>query len=144
MKGSANSQTGFTAVELLITLFIAAAFLLAGYQLSTQVLRDSTDADKVARVSLVTYEKLRKEVAKVPAKPDNGVGCTTLSIPPDPDAIIADEQVSVDDVGTVTLSAIVSCPLGAATSADLFLIRVTASYKDGQATKTLSHASYAN
>ena len=36
------STAGFTAVELLVTLFVAAAFLLAGYQLFNFVIRDGS------------------------------------------------------------------------------------------------------
>jgi len=35
-----NKQAGFSAVELLITLFVAAAFLVAGYSLYNVVIKD--------------------------------------------------------------------------------------------------------
>ena len=53
-------QEGFTAVELLVTLFIAAAFLIAGYQLFSVVVRDGGATRAEAKAANVAYDYLRK------------------------------------------------------------------------------------
>ena len=55
-----DSEAGFTAVELLITLFIAVIFLGAAYQLYTVVIGDSAEARFRARASNAAYAELRK------------------------------------------------------------------------------------
>lgn len=57
------AQAGFTAVELLITLFIAAAFLAVGYQLYGVIIKDSGEARDRARASNISYQQLRKIAA---------------------------------------------------------------------------------
>lgn len=52
-------QSGFSAVELLISLFIAVAFIGAGYQLYAVVLKDGSDAKLRARANDIAYDKLR-------------------------------------------------------------------------------------
>ena len=46
-----SNQSGFTAVELLITLFIAVAFIATGYQLYTAILKDSAETRNQANAS---------------------------------------------------------------------------------------------
>lgn len=131
-------QEGFTAVELLITLFIAAVFLFAGYQLYTQVNKESADADKTAKVSNVGYELLRTKVADITAAyPD---GCVNASISPQPANIVQ----TIAGVGSVTFVTTISCPQGVSSSTDLFYVRVVGSFSSGGATRTVTHATYAN
>ena len=47
-------NNGFTAVELLITLFVASIFLFTGYQLYAQVIRDGQEAANLSEMSNVT------------------------------------------------------------------------------------------
>jgi hypothetical protein len=53
-------DAGFTAVELLITLFVAAAFLIAAYQLFNVVIRDGGQARAESRAGNVAYDYLRQ------------------------------------------------------------------------------------
>lgn len=46
------SQTGFSAVELMITLFIAFVFVMMGYQLYTVTLMDGKKSDNQAQADL--------------------------------------------------------------------------------------------
>ena len=59
------NQQGFTAVELLVTLFIAAAFLIAGYQLFSLVVRDGGATRAEAKAANVAYDYLRKYAPSV-------------------------------------------------------------------------------
>jgi prepilin-type N-terminal cleavage/methylation domain-containing protein len=132
-------EKGFTAVELLITLFIAAIFLFAGYQLYIQVLKDGADASKTALMSNAVYERLRKEIATV--TDNNPAGCTTSTLSPYPKT----ETPTISGFSSVTYTVSVSCPMGTAKQADLFLVSVSSSYNDSTATtKVLKHATYAN
>lgn len=55
-----RAQSGFTAVELLITLFVAAAFLIAAYQLFNVVIRDGGQARAESRAGNIAYDYLRQ------------------------------------------------------------------------------------
>jgi prepilin-type N-terminal cleavage/methylation domain-containing protein len=57
---SRRLQQGFTAVELLITLFIAAAFLIAGYQLFSIVIKDGGDTRAESKAANVAYDYMRQ------------------------------------------------------------------------------------
>lgn len=60
MKKLQVNEAGFSAVELLITLFIAAAFLLTGYQLYGIIIEDGGNARVQAKASNIAYDNLRK------------------------------------------------------------------------------------
>lgn len=55
-----SSQQGFSAVELLITLFVAVAFIATGYQLYSTIVKDGGEARFRARASNLAYENLRR------------------------------------------------------------------------------------
>lgn len=54
------SQQGFSAVELLITLFVAVAFIATGYQLYSTIVKDGGEARFRARASNLAYDNLRR------------------------------------------------------------------------------------
>lgn len=130
-------QRGFTAVELLITLFIASVFLFAGYQLYTQVTRDGNDADRTARLSNEVYERMRLESAKVTAA--NPSGCPAGLASP-----AADPSTTVGGVPNVIITVTYSCPAGTSPVYDLFLIDVSASFTVNGVAQKVEHATYAN
>jgi prepilin-type N-terminal cleavage/methylation domain-containing protein len=53
-------QSGFTVVELLITLFVASAFLVAGFQLYNAIIKDGGNTRSESRVSNTAYDYLRR------------------------------------------------------------------------------------
>lgn len=55
---------GFTAVELLITLFVAALFIISGYQLYAVATADSADIRERSLASNIGYKYLRIAEAK--------------------------------------------------------------------------------
>ena len=55
-----TKDSGFTAVELLITLFVAAAFLVSGYQLYALIIKDGGQTRSDARASNVAYDYMRR------------------------------------------------------------------------------------
>lgn len=58
-----NRQDGFSAVELLITLFIAAIFLAAGYMLFSAIMRDAAAARQQAQASNIAYDYTERHAA---------------------------------------------------------------------------------
>jgi prepilin-type N-terminal cleavage/methylation domain-containing protein len=96
MDTNTTQQSGFSAVELLITLFIAALFVLAGSQLYTYVYASGVEANQRARASTVGYEYMRSK-PPAPASP-----CTpnTETFP----------TVTVSGLKNVTITVAVTCP----------------------------------
>jgi len=104
-----RKQSGFTAVELLITLFVAAAFLIAAYQLFNLVVKDGGATRAQSRAANIAYDYLRQysdSATTIPctaSTPFNGAvsvdGLTNVNIEVDvtclPDAITSLSQVTV-------------------------------------------------
>lgn len=96
-----NKQAGFSAVELLITLFIAAAFIGTGAQLYSVIIQNSDEARTRARASNIAYDNLRRYAAKT-TNP-----CTAVSPSPTP-TIPANSGLD-----SASISVTISCPYGA-------------------------------
>jgi Tfp pilus assembly protein PilV len=65
--GQKQSTAGFTAVELLITLFVAVAFLVSGYTLYNTIIYSSGQARQQSMASNIAYNYLRQVAATVTA-----------------------------------------------------------------------------
>lgn len=120
MKNKIDScSSGFTAVELLTTLFIAAAFLMSGYQLYNLIIKDGGETRAQARASNAAYDYLQryKSTATNP--------CTVQT----PLTNSAEQVTSLTDV-TVTVA--ISCPYVANPSISKVL--VTLNYGNPQLT----------
>lgn len=122
-----STESGFTAIELLITLIIASMFLFAGYQLYTQVQRDGADANRAASVSGLTVNRLQST-----ARTLSGTCASTL-----------ETQATVNEpgVGSVLYKQKIDCPNPTGTP-NLKLIRITAEYQSNP-TRSVTHAIYA-
>lgn len=116
-----RGDSGFTAVELLITLFVAAAFLVAGYQLFNVVIQDGGETRAEARAANVAYDYMRRysEAATNP--------CATATP-------LSNSSITVDSLTDVTLTVALSCPQADAPS--LSRIDVTITYNSPQKTTT--------
>lgn len=95
-----NEQYGFSAVELLITLFVAAAFLISGYQLYAVVMKDSGEARLRAKAANLASDYLQRYKSSA-TKP-----CSTSSYTP------LTNSNSEPGLSNVTLSVDISCPYG--------------------------------
>lgn len=95
------TESGFTAVELLVTLFVAAAFLIAGYQLFTVVIRDGGETRAESLASNVAYDYLRQYAGNV---------TTPCSV----QAPLVNEPITIDTLVNVTATVEISCPNPAA------------------------------
>ncbi|MDB5187271.1 MAG: hypothetical protein JWM07_743 [Candidatus Saccharibacteria bacterium] len=119
-----NTQSGFSAIELLISLFIAVAFVSAGYQLYAVILKDGSEAKLRATANDIAYERLRAYSAQA-TNP-----CTTIT----PTATLP--TPSGLPPGT-TIAASITCPYG---SNPVSKIAVTILY--GTPQKEVTHATY--
>lgn len=118
---------GFSAVELLITLFIASVFLIAGHQLYSTIIRDSGAARQKARASNIAYDYLRRYSVTATTPCASSTPVDNVALTPDPEGLV---NVSA----TVTYS----CPQGGLI--DLVKTQVTIRY--GTDGGEVSHAVY--
>ena len=123
MTARPHTSAGFSAVELLITLFIVAAFLMVGYQLYAVITRDSVVVRQQASASNVAARYLEEHSASAPAT------CTAQTL--------LDESITEDGVPNAHVIVVRSCPSGA--PAGLSRIAVTVRYGDDQ---EVHHARY--
>lgn len=118
-------QAGFTAVELLITLFVAAAFLVAGYQLYSVIIKDSGQTRGEARASNVAYDYIRRYTSSA-TNP-----CTT-STP------VNNATITVAGISAVTVTVAITCPYTSQTS--LSKVEATVLYNTPQ--QTVKYATF--
>ncbi|MEP7204969.1 MAG: hypothetical protein ABI716_02145 [Candidatus Saccharibacteria bacterium] len=121
-----RQQTGFSAVELLITLFVAVAFLVAGYQLYSLIIKDSGQTRSEARASNVAYDYMRR-LSVLPAG-----NCTAGTALPT-------TSITVTGLSAVTVTVVVTCPY-AAPSNNVSKVDVTVLYNSPQ--QTMKYSTY--
>ena len=119
-----NKKTGFSAVELLVTLFVASLFLVSGYQLYTLIIRDGGETKAQAKADNVAYEYLKKYESAA-TNP-----CTT-STP------LNSQSITVANLSNVTITVAVTCPYTSNTS--ISKVNVTINYNGSN---TQQEASY--
>ena len=129
MKKIINIQSGFSAVELLITLFIAAAFLISGYQLYAVVIKDGGEARMQSRAGNVANEYLSQYSlnATNPCSVNPGV------LPQPNEAV-----TNITGLSNVKRTISISCPYG--TTSPISKVSVTVTY--GSPVQTIKSATY--
>lgn len=133
-------QAGFSAVELLITLFIAAIFLLAGYVLWNQVLSLGLDTERQARASNIAYEFLRRDWSQVDCTDEDVI----TDIDPETDVL------SISGLQNPTARIVVSCPYKATATSDgtepttIMKISSAVEYDSLGKRVKVTHATYVN
>ncbi len=120
-----KDEQGFSAIELLISLFIAAAFIFTGYQLFSVVMKDGNTARLRSRAGNVAYENLQKY------SPSTTAPCTALS---------SASPTAPSDLPAATISVTFSCPYGTASSTTR--IQVVVSYGFETPKQTVMEAIY--
>lgn len=120
-----NKQSGFTAVELLVTLFVAAVFLASGYQLYNLMMKDSGETRTRSKASNVAYDYLQQYKAKA-TNP-----CTTTPS-------LSTTPISISGLSDATVAVDITCPYPLTTSVSK--ITVTIKYSNPQ--KTVVNATY--
>lgn len=120
-----RNQSGFSAVELLITLFVAAAFLIAGYQLFNVVIKDGGETRAEAKASNIAYDYLRR-YSNAATNP-----CTSQTA-------LANLPITVQDLVDVSISVNISCPQTDTPT----LSKVEAIVTYGDASSTVRYATF--
>lgn len=72
-----SKQEGFSAVELLITLFIGFMFIMMGYQLYSTIIADSGESRQRAAANNLAYAELRKYAGSTAAQPGSTSSCNS-------------------------------------------------------------------
>lgn len=112
-----NTQSGFTIVELLITLFVAGIFLVAGFQLFNLVIKDGGKARADTRASNVAYDYMRRYSLSA-TNP-----CTALT-----PLTSTGTPISVSGLSSVIAYVSITCPYAALTNVST--VSVTILYND--------------
>jgi len=120
-----KKQSGFTAVELLITLFIAAAFLMSGYQLYSLIMKDGGEVRATAKASNVVYDYLQRYKTSATSP-------CTASTP------LTNQAITVDTLASVTVSVDITCPF----SSTMTVTKVQVTLKYGNPQQTVINSTY--
>lgn len=122
---SGRYRQGFTSVELLITLFIAAAFLMSGYQLYGLIIKDGGETRTQAKASNVIYDYLQRYKATVADT------CT-------PQTPLTNQSIVVDGLADATITISITCPYVGVTSVS----KIIATIQYGHPQQTISNSTY--
>lgn len=92
-----TKESGMTVVELLITLFVASAFLISGFQLYTAIIRDGGESRAQARASSVVDDYLKQY------KLEATEYCTEQTP-------LVNEPIESEGLNSATISVTITCP----------------------------------
>lgn len=130
-------EPGFSAIELLITIFVGVAFLASGYQLYSAVVRNGADTRSQTTASNIAYDYMRRNI---PAVSNPCVAST-----PVPTTTVTDTTPSTIPAAFIqlspTINVTITCPYGTASGTSLVTSTVT--YGNTTPTKQVQHAIYA-
>jgi Tfp pilus assembly protein PilV len=121
-----NLSNGFSAIELLITLFIASAFLISGYQLYAVVIKDSGNARMLARAANISEDYLNQYKSRA-TNP-----CIVVQPLP------TNYDITVDGLPNATVTVTITCPYAA--TATVSKISVTIKYGNDSPQKEVVNA----
>lgn len=121
------SHAGFSAVELLITLFIAVAFIATGYQLFSIITKNGSEVRTQAIASNIAYQNLQRYSA-LATNP-----CVATNSPSPTPTIPSGTALSN---ASITVS--MSCPYGTT----IAITKVSVSVKYGSPQQEVVHATY--
>ncbi|HEU0266827.1 MAG TPA: hypothetical protein VFQ70_04320 [Candidatus Saccharimonadaceae bacterium] len=120
-----NRAHGFTTAELLISIFVGAAFILTGYQLYGIIAGNSSTTQQQAAASNLAYADLQVAAGQVSAT------CTVPS--PNPSTAPVPSGTALPPGSTVSTT--MSCPFG--TTSSISEVTVTVNYGTSQVTHAL-------
>lgn len=93
-----NKQLGFSAIELMITLFIAVSFFTTGFQIYSLITTDGDETRSRNRANNIVYDYLQRY------KPDPAVACVAAQP-------VNNQAVTATNLTNVTVSITISCPV---------------------------------
>jgi prepilin-type N-terminal cleavage/methylation domain-containing protein len=112
-----DESPGFTIVEVLVTLFVAALFLVTGYQLYNVIIRNGDESRALTYANNVTYNYLQQYKGSATDP------CTEQTL-------LNNQSINVTGLSVVTVSATISCPYG--TSSSISKVLITLKYNAPQ------------
>lgn len=122
-----KEESGFTIVELLITLFVGVAFLVAGYQLYNVIIKDGGLVRAEAKASNVAYDYLRRYST-------SAVSPCVASTP------VNNTSITVAGLSAVNVTVTISCPYSGVTAISKINVQLT--YNSPQ--QTVKYSTYVN
>lgn len=126
-----RNHAGFTAVELLATLFVAAVFLLSGYTLYNTIMMRSGDARQRVQADNIAFDYLRRYQSSATNPCTNSTPATKLAIT---------SSAATNGLTNPTATVQVSCPNTAIQS--LSLVTVIIEYQQGANTQQVRQELY--
>jgi Tfp pilus assembly protein PilV len=120
-----RTESGFTVIELLITLFVAAAFLVAGFQLYNVIVKDGGQTRSEARASNVAYDYLRRYSV-------SATNPCTVTTP------LNNAAITVSNLSSTTVTVALTCPYAATTN--ITKVEVSVMYNTPQ--QTVKYSTY--
>jgi prepilin-type N-terminal cleavage/methylation domain-containing protein len=126
-------QSGFSAVELLITLFIAAVFLMSGFELYAAIIKNGADARRLASASSVMSDYIQryKSTATNPC---------TVQTP------LTNSSITVSGLSNVTITIAINCPYNSGSytpeTTPQTVSEIVATVKYGTPQQTVSNATF--
>jgi len=120
-------SSGFSAVELLVTLFVAATFLAAGYQLFNFIITDSGNTRAESSASNGAYDYLRRYSDSATAP------CTVLTP-------VNNQATLIEGVENAFITVSITCPQ--TDTPMISKIEVTVNYGNGATANTVKHATF--
>lgn len=112
-KPARHSEQGFSAVELLITLFVAAAFLATGYQLYYTLIETTGQSRLRAIANNIAYDKLRFYSSQA-TNP-----CTSKT-----NSTLAPTIPANSGLGSPTITVTITCPYGTTRSVSRVYVQI--------------------
>ena len=134
---STSYESGFSAIELLITIFVGVAFLASGYELYSAVIRNGADTRNQTAASNVAYDYMRRNIPGVSNPCAASTPVTTTPVTDTNPSTIPAAFIKLNPTVTVTIS----CPYGTASGTSL--VTSTVVYGNTSPTKQVTHAIYA-
>lgn len=122
-----RNDEGFTAVELLVTLFVAAAFLIAGYQLFSLVIRDGGQTRSESRAGNIAYDYLRRYTA-------SATNPCTAQTP------LTNSPVDITGLVDSRVTVVIECPIDSTPS----LSKLTATVSYNNPVQSVTFSTYVN
>jgi len=126
-----RSTNGFSAIELLVTLFIAMLFLSMGYSLYGTIIQSSSQNRQRSQADNIAFEYLRRYEATV----TNPCAVTT------PLNNVAVTGATAADLASPTVTVNITCPNS--TTTVMSRVKVTVAYIDGGSSRNVYHEVYA-
>lgn len=127
-----KSSKGFSAVELLVTLFIAFLFLSMGYTLYGTIVASSSQNRHRAQADNIAMEYLRRHEATV----------TNPCVAATPVNQAAVTGATGADLASPKVTVTITCPNSSVTL--LSLVKVTVTYQEGGSERNVYHEVYAS